>query len=149
MKKTCFFGNFAFFTLKIQQDDFHFEGTAGDNEIKIKPGEKIVIEAKKLNYKSNSSHWGSQGLYKLPISRIAFIGDCNSFKYFLVLITKLIHRLPYLIFLVNALKLQFIHAFTIYQLIITIYFTYRVLNLLTITKYLKFSFYTSYFLYIF
>ena len=61
---------------------FHFEGTAGDNEIKIKPGEKIVIEAKKLNYKRNSSHWGSQGLYKLPISRIAFIGDCNSIDEF-------------------------------------------------------------------
>ena len=61
---------------------FHFLGTAGGNEITIKEGDKIILEGIKLNKESHSTHWGSQGLYKLPITTSAFIGSCESIEEF-------------------------------------------------------------------
>lgn len=61
---------------------FHFMGTGADNEILIKPGDKIILEGIKLNKDSNSTHFGSQGLYKLPITTSAFIGSCESIEEF-------------------------------------------------------------------
>jgi hypothetical protein len=61
---------------------FHFMGTAGGSEITIKEGDKIILEGIKINLKSPSTHWGKQGLYKLPIMTSAFIGDSESIEEF-------------------------------------------------------------------
>jgi cytoskeletal protein CcmA (bactofilin family) len=61
---------------------FHFMGTASGDEITIKKGDKIILEGIKIQDKSPNTHWGSQGLYKLPIITSAFIGDCESIEEF-------------------------------------------------------------------
>jgi|TARA_R100001510_G_C7559890_1_gene140329 nitrous oxidase accessory protein NosD len=61
---------------------FHFMGTAAGDEIRLKAGDKIILEGLKLQSKSPSTHWGSQGLYKLPIMTSAFIGNCESIEEF-------------------------------------------------------------------
>ena len=61
---------------------FHFEGTAAGNEITLKKGDKIILEGIKLQSKSFSTHWGSKGLYKLPIMTSAFIGNLMSIEEF-------------------------------------------------------------------
>ena len=61
---------------------FHFEGTAASDEITLKKGDKVILEGIKLQSKSPSTHWGSQGLYKIPIMTSAFIGNNDTIEDF-------------------------------------------------------------------
>lgn len=58
---------------------FHFNGTA-NNEITLKSGDKLILEARKIN--GNDTHFGNKGLYKLPIITSAFIGKCKTIQEF-------------------------------------------------------------------